>query len=140
MQWAKTNVALNALLAGRVASNLPAGFGNPEAGVGASFLRVFSIDGDPDGVFEEAVVGRAQLQWDAYAYNETLTKPDYATASLIARTLVQEAKAAVGVIVAGQGVLISADQISGPRRIDEAETNWARYQADLRIALRGGSS
>lgn len=139
--WARANPALTTLLDGRVATRLPKGFGvsGPTAAVASPFLRVFQIDGNPDGVVEAAVIGSGRLQWDAYHWDGAKTKIDYAPASLAIRTLIAEAKAAPPVVTVA-GFLCGFGQILGPRRIDEPETGWARYGCDLLITVRGGTA
>lgn len=123
--WAKADADLGALGV-EIASTLPR---NPEAKF--PFLRGFRVGGGRDAA--EAPIDGALLQWDAYSVHG-----DYATASLVARTLVAKAERAGNFVTAG-GFVYGMTRSSGPRRVDEPVTGWARYQVDLVLTLRGGS-
>lgn len=129
--WAKADPDLTVLLAGRVATRLPKGWassGPPPA----SFLRVVLIDGTRD---VEAPIGGALIQWDAYAFAGDKPAPDYPTASLLARTLVDKASLFDGPIAGAH--VYGFDRITGPRRNEEdADAGWARYTVDMLLTLR----
>lgn len=127
--WAKADAPLAALLDGRVATRLPEGWVSP-------FLRVVQVDGDPAGVHEEAALGQALLQWDVFAFKGDQTKPDYLTAADVVMTLIDQAFAFTGQVV-GVGYICGFSAMSGPRRIEEPETRWARYSFDTTMTMRG---
>jgi hypothetical protein len=126
--WAKADDDLAALLEGRVATRLPRGWVSP-------FLRVIMVDGERD---READVGNALLQWDVYAKTNKPT-PDFVTASLVARTLIDKMEAFSGAVDAEH--VYGFSQFSGPSRVEEegeAATQWARYRVDCLMTLRRG--
>lgn len=118
--WAKADAPLAALLAGRVATRLPNAWTSP-------FLRVVQLDGDRD---VEAPVGSAFLQWDAFARDL-----DFTSASAVIRTLIGQAMNVNGLIVA-TGNLYGFSAVSGPRRFEEEETGFARFQVDMFLTIR----
>lgn len=129
-QWAIQVPALQALLDNgdgtyRVATDLPNSPVWP-------FLTVFRAAGAPD---TDAELDIALMQWDCYAARGN-TRPDHETSSLLARTLVQELRAAGGITIAGYGHIYGFTIIDGPRRIDEPTTGWARRKVDTFVAFR----
>lgn len=124
--WAKTDAAIAALVADRVATRLPDTFRSP-------FLRVVSIDGE-DLVAESSDVRLALLQWDAYAFKGHKARPDFEAASLVMRTLMSRLVEVRSVAV-GEAAIEGFARIGGPRRIDE-HTSWARFGIDVVMAIR----
>lgn len=120
VSWAKDDPDINAIVQGRVATNLPASPTFP-------FLTVFRIGGRTDAV--QYLSDRAYLQWDCYA-SAGANKPDLRTASLLARTLVSKANNFQGLITpaAGEaGVVMGFEIITGPRRVPELDSDWGRF-------------
>lgn len=115
--FAKANQAINGLIAGAVATRLPKDWGE-------TFLRVFALDATA-AVEETRGVSVVPIQWDAYAQSAE-KNPDYAAASLLARTVVAQLDALQDFTVENEGCIASASQ-TGPRRTEEPETGWARY-------------
>lgn len=126
--WAKADVGLLALHAGRVASRLP----RENTELQFPFLRVVRIAGGRSAT--EAPLDTALLQWDAYA-GRTENQPDFAKASRIARTLVASAAQVRGLVV-GDAFVYGFSRFVGPRRVDEPETGWARFQLDCHVTFR----
>jgi len=128
VQWAKANTALNAILGGRVATRLPKEPTFP-------FLTVFRVTGGPDR--SEAPLDIPFLQWDAYAGKAGDASPDYATASLVARTLVEEMRLIVSPIsISTHGIIMGFGRPTGPRRMTEPLTGWARYMVEGEMVTR----
>lgn len=125
VQWVKSNSALNVLLSGRVATRLPQGATFP-------FLRVYRAGGSPDN--SEAPLDHAVMQFDSFG-SDGDTSPAYAEASLVARTLAEEAKEFRGTVTT-YGTILGMTVINGPRRIEEPETGYARYLVELMMMTR----
>ncbi len=123
--WAKADTALDPLLHGRIATRLPKDWASP-------FLRVVMIEGD---IETEADVGTAMLQWDAYAHAPAGDTPDYAAASLVARTLMRQAQLWAPGAIAGS-FLYGFGAITGPKRVEETDTGWARYMVEMHASIR----
>lgn len=128
VEWAKAQPELVAILETRIATSLPA-----DNRFEKTFLRVIEIDGR-DIVEESSDPGLALLQWDAYAYDGFQPAPDWAKASLIARTLVERISAERGRVLEG-GVVLDFAHPRGPRRHTE-QTGRARYSVDVFVAVR----
>lgn len=124
--WAKIDPVLVAVNAQRVATALPDEFA-------LTFLRVHEIDG-ANLTAEGSDVGTAYLQWDAYAYRGHEARPDWQTASLLARTLIDRFEVAAGFEFEGAH-LIGFGRPTGPRRGLEASRR-ARFVVDVTVALR----
>jgi hypothetical protein len=130
VEWAKNNAALQVLIGAapdqRVATRLPKSLVFP-------FLRVVRI---PPGTRDsgESEIDHANLQWDAYGKREK-GGPDYVGASGVARTLVEELEKAKGV-VGSAGYIMGARIIAGPYRVEEPETEWARFLVESVMSVR----
>lgn len=100
------------------------------------YLTVFRVGGVV-GEDTEAPVDEALLQWDAYAVRGTKS-PDYNTASQVARTLIHKARLFEGVVshADGDAWVYAFDIFSGPRRLEEPETGWARYTVETTLVMR----
>jgi hypothetical protein len=122
--WAKADLDLQPLLGGvgkvRVATKLPHELILP-------FLRVVWVPGSTEH-WEQPLAAQL-LQWDAYA-----KKNDYAAASDLIRTVIAKAKLFSGPI--GGGWIYSMMPLSGPERVEEPETEWARFRCDMEIVVR----
>lgn len=128
VQWVKSNTALNAVLSGRVATRLPRDPVFP-------FLTVFRVAGAPEG--SEAPLDLPALQWDAYGESRGDAAPDYASASLVARTLIAEMEALISPIQVGaHGTIVGFGRPTGPRRVTEPLTGWARYMVEGQMVTR----
>jgi hypothetical protein len=128
VEWAKAQPELVEILEARIATALPA-----DNKFEKTFLRVIEIDGR-DLVAESSEVAVALLQWDAYAFEGFQPAPDWAKASLIARTLIERMTAERGRALAS-GVLLDFAHPTGPRRQTE-QTGRARYSVDVFVAVR----
>ena len=114
VQWAKADMALAAILDGRVATDLPSDPTFP-------FLVVFQIGGAPDP--SEAPVDLPLLQWDCYGSEGFAGR---AQADTLARPLLDRLSSADGMTVLGQGHIYGHQTIDY-RRSPEPDTGWARY-------------
>lgn len=132
VQWAIDDPDINTLVGSRVATNLPQ---DPfPSGQTVPFLTVFRVGGSPEFPFE-GLIDRALLQFDCYG-----AKGGYREASELARTVVAKLHAFTGTVV-GAGPQNSAwvygfEVLTGPRRIHEPETGWARYIVEAFINMR----
>lgn len=127
--WAKGDSAIDALVAGGVATRIP------KKQAWSSFLRVVTIDGTFE-VAETGDIGTAVLQFDSFAKSSG-PSPDYAAASLLARTVVASIYAATsGVFVADEGEIVGFGFPTMPRRVEEPETGWARYMFECSLTGR----
>lgn len=143
VHWAKADPDLAALLTGRVSTALP----RPSRLV-FPWLRVFTVSGAPP--VTEPPVSQTVLQWDAFAESggDDKTPPDWATASLVARTLAAKVKLFDGylgfdqprrVTFGGEEAIIDGFTVTfGPVRQPEPETGWARYRVDTVLRCRNG--
>lgn len=122
--WAKADTDLDALVAGRVATNLPE---DPESKF--PFLRVLRVGGTRDS--GEAPVEHAVLQWDAYA-----VRGAYQSASQVARTLVAALDVWTPGPVGAVGWVYGHRILTGPVRVNEPETGWARFRVDVQTTFR----
>lgn len=129
VQWARNNPALSAATGGRISTRLP---NNPTF----PYLTVFRASGGIDS--SEALIDLPVMQWDCYGAARGDASPDYESASLIARILVAEAKGAIGV-VGTLGTILGMDIVSGPNRLNEPVTGWARYSVDILMMVREGT-
>lgn len=126
VQWARNNPAIASVVGNRVATRLPKDPSFP-------FLTVFRVTGGPD--VSDAPLDLPILQWDCYGASRGDASPDYASASQLARTLVSEALEARST-VGTWGVILGMRVISGPRRLDEPVTGWARYVVEMEMMTR----
>lgn len=118
--WAKANTPIDAIVAGRVATKLPADPTFP-------FLRLRLAGGAPD--LGEAPLDQVLVQFDCYG-------TDDASADLLERTLVDELDKLNGATATnGHGFLYGARTISA-RRTPEPDTGWARFTVDSTITIR----
>lgn len=127
VNWVKSNSPLDALIDGRVATRLPK---NPPM----PFLRVQRVAGTVDD--SEAPIDNAVLQFDSFGA-EGDTTPAYESASLVARTLIEEAANFRG-SVGSFGTIMGMTILEGPRRIEEPETGYARYMVEILLMSREG--
>lgn len=125
VQWARNNPALTAIVGTRISTRVPK---NPTF----PLITVFRVSGAPDP--GEAPLDQAQLQWDCYGQANGDASPDYASASLVARTLIEQIEKASG--STGNGTILGVDVTSGPRRQDEPTTGWARYIVETLVMTR----
>lgn len=121
--WAKANSPLAALVAGRVATRLPADPTFP-------FLTVRQIGGGPDG--SDAPVDEPLLQWDCYGAATAQGKVD---ADQLARTLVDELETRNPEVVTGEGY-VYGHQVLDQRSVEEPATGWARYMVTSIATIR----
>ena len=126
VEWARENPALIAIINKRCATRLPKDPVFP-------FLTVFRVTGAIDE--SEAPIDLPLLQWDCYGAARGDSSPDYETASLLARTLVAELEEARGQI-GSFGVIMGTSIVQGPRRVNEPETGWARYEVESMMMVR----
>lgn len=119
--WAKANTALNAILAGKVATSLPASPPLP-------FLRItLGAGASDDG---EAPIDQPIMQFDCYAANE-------ADLDVLERTLRDECRAAIH-ISNSHGHLYGLTVLSWAPR-PEPNTGWHRMQVDAIATIREAS-
>lgn len=131
--WAKSVAAITDLVGGsgaaaRIATRLPKNW-TPTA------LRMFAIPAGEGLVAEGPDAATSIIQIDAFA-KSTGESPDYATASLLARTVHAEAWAASDVHIVGRGMLIDFGSITVPRRVEEPDAKWARFTFEATAAVR----
>lgn len=122
--WARANPEITALVGSRVGTRLPKEPTFP-------YLTVFRVGGPPDGV-EGGAIDEALLQWDCYGDKKTRV-PDYAAASLLARTLVEQVEINEGGRVGTVGAILGMTVVNGPRRQEEPTTGWARYIVETQL-------
>lgn len=133
--WVRANPALRVLLGyqvgppvvnARVATSLPEKPTWP-------FLRVIRIPGgtrDPDVPWDWS-----RLQFDAYA-GRRAAGADVASASLVARTLVEQLDALDGAeTIVGEGVILGCQISQGPVPVPEPETEWARFLVEAVLVV-----
>lgn len=142
VQWAKDNAPLNALLNGRASTNLPHDpFGQEDGATPITdpYMTVFRIGGSPENTEGSLLIDRALLQCDFWG-----GVGDYRGASEAARTFVEEAHMFTGTVSgSGSGWSINGwvnymDIVTGPRRLHEPETGWARFVVELFVSAREG--
>lgn len=129
--WALQLPSLHELVGDRVATNLPP---DPFESDSRAFITIFRVGGGP--LPGEAFVDRAFIQWDVYG-----PKKAWRTASHAARVLTAEAHKWNGGHLSGVGPenaawLYDFEVVSGPRRIPEPETMWARYLVETLVTVR----
>jgi hypothetical protein len=124
--WAKADVDLQAVNGERVATRLPQEWG------GATFLTVFVVDGQED---VEAPLGDKLLQWDCRARGSSQNQPPYPQAMAVALVLADKARQVESVNVGG-GWLYGFHSITGPRRMEDPATGFARYTVEMRATIR----
>lgn len=137
-QWCLSKTSITNLLGTRIATNLPSEPTLP-------FLVITLIGGSVDD--SEALIGRADFQFDAYAGNwggdNTKNKPDYQTAFNVANTVLQEAFAnqdnQITSSGAAVGYIYGFTVTSNVRRIDEEGIGLARYSFDATMTYRSNS-
>lgn len=122
-EWARADADISAIVSSRVGTRLPKDPTMP-------YLTVFRVGGQPQGT-EGASVDEALVQWDCYGPAKTRV-PDYATASLLARTVVEKAEGS-GTYNGTGGSILAMRVVNGPRRQDEPATGWARYIVDMLV-------
>ena len=127
VNFVKDNGALNALLSGRVATRLPKEPTMP-------FMRVFRAAGTVDP--GEAPLDQALMQVDCFGASGDTT-PDYASASAVARTFIEQATNFRGA-VGSYGTILGMTVQSGPRRIEEPATGYSRYLVEMLLMSREG--
>ena len=133
--WALSKTSITDLIGTRVATNLPIEPTLP-------FLVITLLGGAVDD--SEALIGRADFQFDAYAGNwggdNTKNKPDYGTAFSIANKVMQEAFAQKTNSYTSDGgstgVIYGFTVTSNVRRIDEEGIGLARYNFDATMTYR----
>lgn len=142
--WAKSRAPITALVGAgddaRVATRLPGQKRNTDGrlidGWAPNFLRVFLVDGSTI-VIEDGDIVSAVMQFDAYAKQGTAKpSPNYADASLLARTVAAECHATADVAVAGEGSAVAFGSVTVPRRVEEAEAGWARFMFTAELVVR----
>ena len=129
-EWALNNTNIAAIVGTRVATRLPEAPTFP-------FLTVFRAGGSRAGD-TDAPIDEPLLQWDCYGAKGQ-NAPDYASASLLARTLVDEADSVTGLEVThlmGDAFMYGFEIFAGPTRIEEPDTGWARYTVDTILVMR----
>ena len=131
--WAKNNTALNAVLSGRVSTNLAA---DPS---GWPFLTVFRVGGQPVRG-SESLIDRALIQWDVWG--DTIERDMIRATSHVARVLVAEAHHATGTKVTPDGPdnigwIYGFEVITGPRRVPQPDTNRSRFIVETFVTIRG---
>lgn len=139
IRWIRDNTALALLHGGRVSANLPDDpFGQSDGGVTVTnpYITVFRVGGQPIDSEGELLIDRGLLQLDFYA-----PPGDFAGASEAARTFVAEAHAISMVHVSAggpsnDGLIYYMDVVTGPRRVVEPETNWARFIVETFVTAR----
>lgn len=118
--WAKANGPISGIVGEAAATRLPNQPPMP-------FLRVFLIDGAPDG---EASIDTAQLQFDCYDVDD-------AGADVLYRTLVDQLEASNHVTNShGYGY---GWQVISTRRSPEPDTKRGRFTVLAGLTLRPGS-
>lgn len=125
--WAKADSAIAAINAGRAATRLPKDWTS-------NFLRIVLVDGSVL-VHESSDLVSGVLQFDAYAKSSGRS-PNYSAASELARTVEERTYVAAELEVAGVGSLVSFGIPTIPRRIEEAETGFARYLLECSMVAR----
>jgi len=145
VQWAKADPDISAIVEGRVSTSLP----QTERPV-FPWLRVFVIPGAGPPFGAEYPVMVSLLQWDAFAAGagDDRATPDFATASLLARTVASKVREFDGyqgqpldrsLTFDGETALVDAFQVTqNPGRLNEPLTGWARYRLDTLLRLRPG--
>lgn len=129
VQWAKADAPITAIVSQRVSTSLPKEPTFP-------WLTVFRVTGGPDR--SEAPIDIPLLQWDCYARKGEYN-PDYATAYLLASTVVEQARDYPGGDIGVHGHILGFNVVSGPRRFEEPQTGWARYVVEVQMVTRGVS-
>lgn len=127
--WCLANDPIRAALGGlpNVGTRLPATWTG-------QYLRCVRIPGLTKDLYVD--LDNAMIQFDAYAPRGS-SGPDYAAASTLIRTVIDEADKAASLLIAAEGGVIESWQIlDGPSRVEEPETGWARYRADLLLVCR----
>jgi len=134
VEWAKNNAAITALVALRIATELP-----PEPTF--PFLTAFRVGGGP--IAGNALIDRALIQWDCWGMKTR-------DASLLARTLVREAfevdmtggkyvsfTSSDDDPVTTTGWVYGMEVVQGPRRVPEPETRRGRFIVETFVTVRG---
>ncbi len=138
VQWAKDDALLDVIHNGRVATNLPEDPFNQDSGTPITdpFITVFRVGGQPDRKFD-GLIDRALIQIDCYG-----PPGGYRQASHAARTLVARAHIFVGSVAASGpdnlAWVFGYEIVTGPRRVHEPETNWARYIVEMFANVTSG--
>lgn len=125
--WAKADSTLDSIHGGRVATRLPKEWET-------NFVVVTIVDGSLS-VAESGDIVSAIVQWDAYAKSAT-PSPNYAGAWSLVAAIVGRLVEASDVVVTGKGQICASGGVSGPRRLDDPQTRWARFSADVPIVVR----
>lgn len=125
VQWAKTRPTITTIAAQRISTSLPKEPIFP-------WLTAFVVGGGvADG---HAPMGWHMVQWDSFGAPGAHT-PDYDSAYSLASALIEEAFEYQG-RVANIGYIDGFQIVSGPRRVNEPDTNWARYMVETMIMTR----
>lgn len=138
VQWAKDDPELALLHNGRVATNLPEDPFGQDSGTPNTdpFIAVFRVGGQPQRGFD-GLIDRALIQLDVYG-----PPGDYRGASHAARTLVAQAHTFTGSVAASGpdnlAWVYGYEIVTGPRRVHEPETGWARYIVEMFANVTSG--
>lgn len=133
--WAKSQSDLVNINGAGVATRLPRAHDpRTDSAAWSTFLRAALLVGS-EVVYEGGSIVAGVIQWDAYAQNPSGRAPDYAAASALARTLKAAAYGASAVDT-GAGVILGFGSFNGPHRIEEPETQFARFMVETLLVVR----
>jgi hypothetical protein len=125
--WAKADGPIAAVVSDRVATRLPAKWSG-------NFLRVVTVAGTME-VAETSDIATGVLQFDAFAKSSGAS-PNYADASLLARTTIASLFTVGDVTIADEGQIVCFGIPTLARRIEEPETGWARFMFECSLTGR----
>jgi hypothetical protein len=126
--WALAQSSIASIVGTSIATRLPSSPTFP-------FLTVFRLGGTLNETGAE--IDEPFLQWDAYAASGE-NAPDYGTAYDLAIAVALAAQNFTGVVV-NPGIdahVYLFELLDGPRRLEEPETGWGRYQVDMNMVIR----
>ncbi len=131
VRWLKGNTAVSALVGTNVSSTLPV----EDSDITYPWITVKRLIGLP--VLPEAGLDNARIQFIAHGGVTTSGAPKWVDCDLVIRTINQQIKQTLKVVVTGRGIIRSLSGLEGIQQLEDPDTGGAMFWMDAIIVAQG---
>ncbi len=131
VDWLKGNAAISALIGTNASSTLPV----EDKDITYPWVTVKRIVGLP--VLPEAGLDRARVQFIAHGGVTTSGAPNWVDCDEVIRTINQQIKQTLRVVIAGKGIIRSMSGLEGIQQLEDPDTGGAMFWMDAIIVTQG---